>query len=192
MSSKLLTKSSIENAIRDYDNGERPFRYTKPKSWYIKGSTKTLYPLKYIYAMVIGSPPSSFNSSKPISEFPAYGFQPIRKTEDPNEEFERKVIASLKDSKGRAARLKEADPIPLTKIVSTVVFIRNPDVVAEVLAQAKGVCSLCNQKAPFTRKKDQTPYLEVHHRKRLADGGADTVANAIAICPNCHRKAHHG
>ncbi|MCF5216690.1 HNH endonuclease, partial [Pseudomonas syringae] len=54
------------------------------------------------------------------------------------------------------------------------------------------VCSLCNQKAPFKRKKDQSPYLEVHHRKRLADGGEDTVANAIAVCPNCHRKAHHG
>ncbi|MCP1498991.1 5-methylcytosine-specific restriction protein A [Pseudomonas migulae] len=192
MSSKLLTKSSIEKAIRDYDNGERPFRYTKPKSWYIKGSTKTLYPLKYIYAMAIGSPPSSFKSSKPISEFPAYGFQPIRKTEDPNEEFERKVLASLKDPKGRAARLKEPAAIPVTRIVSTIVFIRNPDVVAEVLAQANGVCSLCNQKAPFKRKKDQSPYLEVHHRKRLADGGEDTVANAIAVCPNCHRKAHHG
>lgn len=192
MSSKLLTKSSIEKAIRDYDNGERPFRYTKPKSWYIKGSKKNLYPLKYIYAMAIGSPPSSFNSSKPISEFPAYGFQPIRKTEDPNEEFERKVLASLKDSKGRAARLKEAAAIPVTRIVSTIVFIRNPDVVAEVLAQANGVCSLCNQRAPFKRKKDQSPYLEVHHRKRLADGGEDTVANAIAVCPNCHRKAHHG
>ncbi|WP_240995015.1 HNH endonuclease [Pseudomonas viridiflava] len=153
---------------------------------------KNLYPLKYIYAMAIGSPPSSFNSSKPVSEFPAYGFQPIRKTEDPNEEFERKVLASLKDSKGRAAKLKEASAIPVTRIVSTIVFIRNPDVVAEMLAQANGVCSLCNQKAPFKRKKDQSPYLEVHHRKRLADGGEDTVAHAIAICPNCHRKAHHG
>ncbi|WP_223415304.1 MULTISPECIES: HNH endonuclease signature motif containing protein [unclassified Pseudomonas] len=187
-----MTKSAIQKAIRDYDSGERPFRYTKPKSWYIEGPKKSLYPLKYIYAMATGSPPSSFNSSKPISELPAYGFQLIHKPKDLNEEFERKVLASLKDSNGRAARLKKATAIPMTRIVKTVVFIRNPDVVAEVLSQANGVCTLCNQKAPFKRKKDQTPYLEVHHRKPLADGGEDIVANAIAVCPNCHRKAHHG
>ena len=26
----------------------------------------------------------------------------------------------------------------------------------------------------------------------LADGGADTVENAIAVCPNCHRELHYG
>jgi histidinol dehydrogenase len=25
----------------------------------------------------------------------------------------------------------------------------------------------------------------------LADGGADTVENAVAVCPNCHRAAHY-
>jgi 5-methylcytosine-specific restriction protein A len=34
--------------------------------------------------------------------------------------------------------------------------------------------------------------LEVHHKIRLADGGFDTVENAIAVCPNCHRQCHHG
>ncbi|MGH8437576.1 MAG: HNH endonuclease [Pseudomonas sp.] len=33
---------------------------------------------------------------------------------------------------------------------------------------------------------------EVHHKVRLADGGLDTVENAIAVCPNCHRQAHFG
>ena len=37
-----------------------------------------------------------------------------------------------------------------------------------------------------------TPYLEVHHRVPLAENGEDTVKNAVAICPNCHRKAHDG
>jgi len=37
-----------------------------------------------------------------------------------------------------------------------------------------------------------TPYLEVHHRVPLAENGEDTVENAVAICPNCHRKAHDG
>ena len=26
---------------------------------------------------------------------------------------------------------------------------------------------------------------------RLADGGADVVTNAIAVCPNCHRALHY-
>ena len=33
-------------------------------------------------------------------------------------------------------------------------------------------------------------YLEVHHLKRLADGGSDTIENAVAVCPNCHRELH--
>lgn len=32
----------------------------------------------------------------------------------------------------------------------------------------------------------------MHHRRRLADGGEDTVANAIALCPSCHRERHYG
>jgi 5-methylcytosine-specific restriction protein A len=26
--------------------------------------------------------------------------------------------------------------------------------------------------------------------KQLADGGADTISNAVALCPNCHRRCH--
>jgi 5-methylcytosine-specific restriction protein A len=40
--------------------------------------------------------------------------------------------------------------------------------------------------------EDGTPYLEVHHVKWLALGGSDTVSNAVALCPNCHRLMHHG
>uniref|UniRef100_UPI003D06D395 HNH endonuclease n=1 Tax=Alcaligenes faecalis TaxID=511 RepID=UPI003D06D395 len=63
---------------------------------------------------------------------------------------------------------------------------------AEVLERASGSCEACKEPAPFKRKSDGTPYLEVHHRIQLAHGGEDTVENAIALCPNCHRKAHFG
>lgn len=46
------------------------------------------------------------------------------------------------------------------------------------------------KKAPFLRKKDNSPYLEVHHIITLANGVDDTVENAIAVCPNCHRELH--
>lgn len=71
-------------------------------------------------------------------------------------------------------------------------FIRNPDVIAEVLERANGICEECGNKAPFLKALDGTPYLEVHHKIRLADGGEDTVDNAVAVCPNCHRRVHFG
>ncbi|WP_240698763.1 MULTISPECIES: HNH endonuclease [Vibrio] len=63
---------------------------------------------------------------------------------------------------------------------------------AEVLLRAKGTCERCKSPAPFTRKSHQTPYLEVHHIIRLADGGKDTIENTLALCPNCHRELHFG
>lgn len=50
---------------------------------------------------------------------------------------------------------------------------------------------MCKQPAPFLTKK-QFPYLEVHHWNPLANGGEDSVENAAALCPNCHKQAHHG
>ncbi len=62
-------------------------------------------------------------------------------------------------------------------------------VVAIVKERAAGVCQLCNKPAPFYNKKGE-PYLECHHIVWLADGGPDEVSNAVALCPNCHRKMH--
>ncbi|WAG20214.1 HNH endonuclease [Burkholderia gladioli] len=72
------------------------------------------------------------------------------------------------------------------------IFLRNADVVAEVLHRANGACERCKNPAPFLRKKDGSPYLEVHHVQQLANDGEDTVDNAIALCPNCHREMHFG
>ncbi|MEC5166165.1 putative HNH restriction endonuclease [Flavobacterium sp. PL11] len=44
----------------------------------------------------------------------------------------------------------------------------------------------------FLRDNGNTPYLEVHHKKPLAEDGDDTIENAFALCPNCHRHAHYG
>ncbi|NWJ82977.1 HNH endonuclease, partial [Enterobacter sp. SECR19-1250] len=55
----------------------------------------------------------------------------------------------------------------------------------------KGKCQSCKRDAPFL-KEDGTPFLEVHHIEWLSKGGEDSVENAIALCPNCHRQAHYG
>lgn len=70
-------------------------------------------------------------------------------------------------------------------------FVRDPEVVAWVLDQAAGYCECCDAHAPFVRE-DDSPFLEVHHVQRLADGGGDTPSNAVALCPNCHRELHYG
>lgn len=69
-------------------------------------------------------------------------------------------------------------------------FLRSPQIVAWVLRDAAGMCECCGSPAPFKRANGE-PYLEVHHVRRLADGGTDTVQNAVAVCPNCHRLLHY-
>ncbi len=70
-------------------------------------------------------------------------------------------------------------------------YERRPDVKAWVMREANGRCELCQADAPFQRP-DGTPYLELHHATQLAEGGPDTVDNAVALCANCHRLLHHG
>ena len=108
--------------------------------------------------------------------------------------FEKQISESIKiDIKIRNERLKQKIAVKPERVeVISIAFKRNADVVATVLYRANGICELCKQDAPFLRAKDNSPYLEVHHKIRLADGGDDTVNNAIAVCPNCHRKLHYG
>ena len=107
--------------------------------------------------------------------------------------FSAAVKKSLADSTAkRQARLAEAAKFPVKIKVTTETYLRNPDVVAEVLRRAAGKCERCQDPAPFIRKKDDTPYLEVHHKKQLSAGGEDTIDNAVALCPNCHRNQHYG
>jgi 5-methylcytosine-specific restriction protein A len=109
------------------------------------------------------------------------------------EDLERKIAKALADSsEGRMKRLQVAPKTPKKILVAAEVFARNPDVVAEVLARADGVCERCKNPAPFLRAKNGKPYLEVHHKVQLAHGGDDTVENALGLCPNCHRELHHG
>jgi len=57
------------------------------------------------------------------------------------------------------------------------------------LRRADGRCEGCGD-APFVTVEGAT-YLEVHHIERLADDGPDHPDKVIALCANCHRRAHH-
>ena len=60
-----------------------------------------------------------------------------------------------------------------------------------VLHRANGECEGCSTPGPF-RTQGGDLYLEPHHIRRLADDGPDHPAKVVGLCPNCHRRAHHG
>jgi 5-methylcytosine-specific restriction protein A len=92
----------------------------------------------------------------------------------------------------RKERLKTASTRPKRTRVYSYIYERNPDVVAEALERANGACEKCGAAAPFNRKSNGTPYLEVHHIIPLSETGKDTIGNVKALCPNCHRELHFG
>lgn len=103
------------------------------------------------------------------------------------------VQKSLNDSReNRLNRLNNASTLVKKYRAISTYYVRNPDVVAETLFRANGYCERCGKTAPFLKKSNKQPYLEVHHKKALSKGGKDTLDNSIALCPDCHRELHFG
>ena len=88
-----------------------------------------------------------------------------------------------------AARAKRAQKQPSQRAAKTSVYVRDAAVAEYAKRLANGICDLCEQPAPFQNKANEA-YLECHHIIWLAQGGEDTIANTVALCPNCHRKMH--
>lgn len=110
-----------------------------------------------------------------------------------DEEHERCVRVAMKVSlQDLERKIGATNTNPERVSVLSSAFLRNPDVVAFVKKRANGCCELCGAPAPFVRASDGEPYLEIHHVIQLAHGGNDHPDNAVAACPNCHRKAHYG
>lgn len=98
-------------------------------------------------------------------------------------------VESLTDGALKAAAENRGKRTPAERTVTTTQKDRDPYVSEHVKRRTKGICDLCNNPAPFKDKKGK-PYLESHHVKWLADGGEDTIENAVGLCPNCHKKMH--
>ncbi len=114
----------------------------------------------------------------------AVAFAPIH--DEAELESVRRQLAVLQPPR----RPPEGQKHPLRVKTMSVQFARSPHVIDQVLREAGGHCEHCRAPAPFFRT-DGTPFLEVHHVCRLADGGSDRATNAVAVCPNCHRLLHH-
>lgn len=96
-------------------------------------------------------------------------------------------LSTLRERALRAARSRSASSTTKTSTV----FERSRAVRDYVLARASGKCEDCGYPAPF-QTLSGAPFLEVHHIRRLSDGGPDDPRFMIGLCPNCHRRAHHG
>ncbi|HZV64862.1 MAG TPA: HNH endonuclease signature motif containing protein [Telluria sp.] len=78
---------------------------------------------------------------------------------------------------------------PSHVVATSITYVRDPAVKRWVLVEANGICEGCDNPAPFL-DTDGFPYLEVHHVTQLANHGSDRTSNAVALCPNCHRRCH--
>lgn len=71
-------------------------------------------------------------------------------------------------------------------------FLRESQRGASAQLRSNGKCEMPACTRALFQRDDDTPYLEVHHVVHLAEGGEDTLANAAALCPHCHRELHSG
>lgn len=88
-----------------------------------------------------------------------------------------------------AAAKSPSDVEPKTAVTSY--YLCSQVIRDYALARAAGRCEHCGCEAPFLTSSG-TPFLEVHHIRRLTDGGPDSPNAVAALCPNCHREAHLG
>lgn len=93
------------------------------------------------------------------------------------------------DEELKALAKKGAKKKPSRKKATTDAYVRDAYVAEYTKRRAQGACQLCGRPAPFSDKQDE-PYLECHHIQWLSQGGADSITNTAALCPNCHRKMH--
>jgi 5-methylcytosine-specific restriction protein A len=88
-----------------------------------------------------------------------------------------------------STRARASKSNPGKKTISSTQYYRDQSVVEYVKRKAGGNCDLCGKGAPFNNRGGEA-YLECHHITWLSKGGADSIDNAAALCPNCHRKMH--
>jgi hypothetical protein len=107
------------------------------------------------------------------------------------DELGRQLASSVDAAKIIAkAKLRTGPPPKRTRQIND--FVRDPYIVAAALARAQDQCETPNCKSQLFQRDDDRSYLEVHHILPLGEGGDDTLINAAALCPSCHRELHFG
>lgn len=76
-------------------------------------------------------------------------------------------------------------------------YQRNPNVAAAALRLASFKCEVDSEHQTFISNAKDKPYVEAHHlipfgNQSEYEFSLDVTANIVALCPNCHRRLHHG
>ena len=117
---------------------------------------------------------------------------PVRSPSDNAVQLDASPADNKVDLEELRQRATDASRSSMLSQISATAYRASSDTVAQYAhARARGKCEICGCPAPFVTPRGK-PYLEVHHILRLADDGPDDIFHVVAICPNCHRKAHHG
>lgn len=77
------------------------------------------------------------------------------------------------------------------------ILSRNPLTSSNAINRANFQCEIDIEHETFINNNSKKQYIEAHHLIPLKyqsqfDSSLDVEANIVALCPNCHRKLHHG
>jgi len=157
---KYIYQGQVKLVGRPYQENQYDFRGVSRLVW--------IFPLTLV-------------SKKRLAAIPEDTFQK-------NQEIREKTARKLSDGE-LANKIPKYLRKPSIQQVVSKRHVRNEYVAEFAKRRANGKCQLCGQDAPFYDRNKQ-PYLEVHHIQWLSKGGEDRIENAVALCPNCHRKMH--
>ncbi len=115
---------------------------------------------------------------------------PIERMREENQDKEGKELTRQSLEELRALAKGEGSPSPVSSKSTIHVVHRSQAIKTYVRKRAGGTCEACNDEAPFETSSGE-PYIEVHHIRRLSDGGPDLPEWVIGLCPNCHARAHY-
>jgi predicted HNH restriction endonuclease len=114
-----------------------------------------------------------------------------QKAEDEAREFEDRDLSDLR-AQYDARRKGRTSTKPGVRTAESRVYERDPYVIAITKKQADHRCEVPDCTHPLFTGVDGRQYVEVHHILPLAEGGMDTLENAICLCPGHHKEAHFG
>ncbi|GHD43457.1 5-methylcytosine-specific restriction enzyme A [Marinobacter persicus] len=178
-----MTFSSGNKAIRDHlKNGKELLLFEKLRH---DGSVRFMGSFVYSGYEYREAP----DTNKEMRQAIVFHLLPIEDFSTTSTE-DQQTETSLAELRNRAYNDRQTTEPTATTNVKKQVFQRSAAVKAYARRRADGVCENCDTPALFTSSNGE-PFLEVHHILRLSDGGPDRQDHVAAICPNCHRAAHH-
>jgi len=194
-----ITKQDVLKALHDIDNDVKHKFAASTKYDLVHNNRR--YPPKAVVGLaarrILGADlgPSDFTGgegSRCFRVLRGLGFRIELKDEtlfQPTADYDELVYRTMQLRQLRGAAKPKGNQTPETITGSSTQFERDPAVRAWVLNQADGKCELCGSKGPFQTDEGDF-FLEVHHVVPLAEDGPDVIENAVALCPNCHRRCH--